>query len=39
MAIDEQRLLRVHYEILSDIKAIKQEVAEGKATNRELLKD
>ena len=37
MAIDEQRLLREHYEILSDIRAIKQDVADGKATNRELV--
>ena len=37
MAIDEQRLLREHYEILSDIKAIKEDIKTGKATNRELI--
>lgn len=37
MAIDEQRLLREHYEILSDIKAIKQDIKDGKTTNEKLI--
>lgn len=37
MAIDEQRLLREHYEILSDIKAIKEDIKAGKATNQQLV--
>ena len=37
MTIDEQRLLREHYEILSDIKAIKQDIKDGKTTNEKLI--
>ncbi len=37
MAFDEQRLLREHYEILSDIKAIKQDIKDGKTTNEKLI--
>lgn len=37
MAIDEQRLLREHYEILSDIKAIKEDIKDGKTTNEKLI--
>ena len=38
MTIDEQRLLREHYEILSDIKAIKEDIKTGKTTNEKLIK-
>ena len=37
MAFDEQRLFREHYEMLSDIKAIKEDIKNGKATSRELV--
>lgn len=37
MTIDEQRLLREHYEILSDIKGIKQDIKDGKTTNEKLI--
>ena len=37
MAFDEQRLLREHYEILSDIKVIKQDIKDGKTTNEKLI--
>ena len=34
--IDEQKLLREHYEIMADIKALKKDIADGE-TNREVL--
>ena len=37
MTIDEQKLLREHYEIMADIRSIKEDIKQGKATNSELV--
>ena len=36
--IDEQKLLREHYEIMADIKALKRDVAAGETDRENLLK-
>ncbi len=38
MAIfDEEKLLREHYEIMADIRTLKQAIADGRATKEELI--
>ena len=37
MTIDEQKLLREHYEIMADIRSIKEDIKQGKTTNSELV--
>lgn len=38
MTIDEQKLLREHYEIMADIKSIKKDILDGEANQEELLR-
>ena len=37
MTIDEQKLLREHYEIMADIRSIKEDIKQGRLTNADLI--